>query len=152
MKIFRGILAIVVAIVVGSVAMTSLHSLGMVFWPEDSYPAGASPEELQAWMDGLRMETKLFATFAHWAGTGIAAGLAVMIAAPVADAFGELERPMWPAWALGGWFLVGGTANAYMLGTPLWLSAVDVAGYLPVAWLIGRALRYWQLSAPADFA
>lgn len=136
-----------VAIGIGSVVMTSLHSLGMIFWPEAPYPAGATPEELQAWMEGLRLETKLFATFAHWAGTAVAALLAVVIAAPIADAFGERQRPMWPAWALGGWFLVGGVANAYMLGTPFWLSALDVAGYVPVAWLIGRSLKHWQLPA-----
>jgi hypothetical protein len=147
MNIFRGILAVVVAIGVASVAMTSLHSLGMIFWPEDPYPAGATSEEMQAWMEGLRLETKLFATFAHWAGTAAGAFLAVMIAAPVADAFGERQRPLWPAWTLGGWFLIGGVANAYMLGTPLWLSALDVSGYVPVAWLIGRSLKHWRLPA-----
>lgn len=146
MNIFRGILGVVLAIVAGSVAMTSLHSLGMMVWPEDPYPVDASPEEMKAWMEGLRLETKLFATLAHWAGTAVAAFLAVWIAAPVADAFGEAKRPMWPAWTLGGWFLIGGFANAYMLGTPLWLSALDLAGYVPVAWLIGRSLQHWQLS------
>lgn len=147
MNIFRGILAVVVAIGVGSVAMTSLHSLGMVFWPEDPYPVGSTSEEMHAWMEGLRLETKLFATFAHWAGTAAAALLAMLIAAPVTDAFGERQRPMWPAWALGAWFLIGGVANAYMLGTPLWLSILDVAGYVPVAWLIGRSLTHWRLPA-----
>jgi hypothetical protein len=41
---------------------------------------------------------------------------------------------------MGIWFCIGGIANAYMLGTPLWLTVVDVLGYVPVAYGVGRLL------------
>ncbi len=141
MNNLRGVLAVVVGIVSGSLAMTWVHELGMQIWPEAPYPTEASPAEMQVWMNGLRLETKLFATVAHWTGTAIAALLAMMVSAPVRDYLGRRERRMWPAWTLGGWFLVGGIANAWMLGTPAWLTALDLIGYLPVAYLIGRGCR-----------
>ena len=45
---------------------------------------------------------------------------------------------MWPAYVMGGWFFLGGIANAIQLGTPMWLTVTDALGYLPVALMTGK--------------
>ena len=138
MRIIRNILSVVGAIALGSVTMSVLHNLQMTIWPEEAMPPQtASREEFQAWMAGLSMATMLAATVVHWIGTAVGAAAGVLIAAPSED---DGRRAMWPAWTMGIWFCIGGIANAYLLGTPLWLTVVDVLGYVPAAYLVGRAM------------
>ena len=139
MKIARNVGAVVAAFVVGSATMFILHDLHMMVWPEAGMPEiGSNPEEFRQWTEGLSLSTKLMATVVHWLGT--AAGVAVgMLLAARSDEDGK--RPMWPAWAMGGWFFVGGILNSAQMGTALWLSALDAVGYLPAAYLVARMLR-----------
>ncbi|MGB1074564.1 MAG: hypothetical protein ACPGYK_00100 [Flavobacteriales bacterium] len=144
--IFRGIAGVLIGIAMGSLSMTAFHSLGMVIWPEEPYPVGASEMELKVWMEGLSLPTKLFASLAHWVGTAAGAAAAVLVSHPKLNPVdGVRMRPMWPAWTLGAWFWIGGMANAWMLGTPLWLTLIDFVGYLPAAWLVGRGLKNWRM-------
>lgn len=146
----RMILGAVLGIFLGGVAMMQLHNLGMLIWPEAPYPGeNASPEVLHAWMEGLSLQTQLFATFAHWAGTATAAFLAVLFS-PNLRSTGE--RSMVFAWIAGAWYTIGGAANAYMLGTPVWLSLLDLVGYIPAAYFTGRALINYLSSRAASSA
>lgn len=139
MRIIRNILSVVVAIVLGSLTMFVLHDLHMKIWPEEAMPSQtATREEFQAWMAGLSMVTMLAATIVHWLGTAAGAAAGMLIAARSES---DGRRPMWPAWTMGIWFCIGGLANAYQLGTPLWLTVMDVLGYVPAAFLVGRLLR-----------
>lgn len=144
--ILRGIAGVLIGIAMGSLSMTAIHNLGMVIWPEEPYPVGASEMELKAWMEGLSLPTKLFASLAHWLGTAVGAAAAVFVTQPRVDPIaGVRMRPMWPAWTLGAWFWICGMANAWMLGTPLWLTLIDFVGYLPAAWMVGRLLKNWRM-------
>jgi len=50
-------------------------------------------------------------------------------------------------WVLGGFGLLGGAMNAFMLpGQPTWLMMLDVALYLPMGWL--GAMLVLRLKGP----
>jgi hypothetical protein len=68
---------------------------------------------------------------AHAVGTLAGAIAAARIAA---------HRPLVPAMAVGGVFLLGGIAAVRMMpATPAWFAAVDLGlAYLPMAWLGAR--------------
>ena len=136
MNTLRNVAAFVAAFIVGSITMLALHELHMNLWPEGAMPAStATTEEFRAWMETLSMPTMIAATVVHWLGT--AAGVAVgMLVAARSAATGQ--RAMWPAYVMGGWFFLGGIANAIQLGTPMWLTVTDALGYLPVALMTGK--------------
>ena len=136
MNTLRNIAAFVAAFIVGSLTMFALHELHMTLWPEEAMPSStATTEEFRAWMETLSMPTMIAATVVHWLGT--AAGVAVgMLVAARSAATGQ--RAMWPAYVMGGWFFLGGIANAIQLGTPMWLTVTDALGYLPVALMTGK--------------
>ena len=139
MKIARNVGAVVVAFVVGSATMFILHDLHMMVWPEAPMPKiGADPEDFREWTNGLKLSTKLIATVVHWLGTAAGVAVGMLLAAPSVE---DGKRPIWPAWAMGGWFFLGGILNAAQMGTALWLSALDALGYLPTAYLVARMLR-----------
>ena len=148
MYYLRMTLGAVLGIFLGGFAMIQLHNLGMLIWPEAPYPGeNVAPEVLHAWMEGLSLQTKLFATFAHWAGTATAACLAVLFS-PNLKSTGQ--RSMVYAWIAGGWYTIGGAANAYMMGTPVWLSVLDLVGYIPAAYFTGRSMVSWLASRAAS--
>ena len=136
MNTLRNIAAFVAAFIVGSITMFALHELHMTLWPEEAMPAStATTEEFRAWMETLSMPTMIAATVVHWLGTAAAVAVGMLVAARSA-ATGQ--RAMWPAYVMGGWFFLGGIANAIQLGTPMWLTVTDALGYLPVALMTGK--------------
>jgi hypothetical protein len=126
-KILRILLAVVVGLVVGSLINMGLISVsGQVIAP----PAGADVGT----MEGLRASLHLFEPkhfvfpfLAHALGT-LAGVFAAVLAAPAGARL--------PAYAVGGFFLLGGIANVVLLPAPVWFSALDlVLAYLPAGWL-----------------
>lgn len=137
----RNVASFFAAFVVGSITMFALHELHMTIWPEETMPpATASKEEFQAWMATFSLPTMLAATLVHWIGTMAGVAVGMLVATPKANG----KRPMWPAYLMGGWFFLGGIANAIQLGTPTWLTVLDAVGYLPVAMFVGKRLRVSQ--------
>lgn len=54
------------------------------------------------------------------------------------------------AWVIGGGFLAGGVAAAFMIPAPAWFIALDLLlAYLPMAWLAIAAGRWLQRGTPA---
>ena len=128
-SILINVLAFVVAVFVGSVVNMSLIMVsGQVIPP----PAGAdvtTMEGLQAALPLFEPKHFLFPFLAHALGTLVGAFAAAMIAA---------SHRMKFAFAVGVFFLLGGTANVFMLPSPLWFSVLDlILAYLPMAWLGG---------------
>ena len=78
----------------------------------------------------------LFPFIAHALGTLVGAYAALRIAASRQEVF---------AFAIGGFFLLGGIANAFMIPAPAWFIALDLVGaYIPMAWIAVRLLRALQ--------
>lgn len=136
----RFALAVLLGLVIGSaVNMGLIMVSGRVIPP----PAGAdvtTMEGLKASLHLFEARHFLFPFLAHALGTLVGACGAGLLAP---------GRSVLPAYVVGGFFLLGGMANAYLLPAPAWFAAVDLLlAYLPAAWL-GQALAAHGLRARA---
>ena len=125
--IIRNILAVVTAVIIGSVVnMGFIIMSGHIIPPPD----GADLTTSEGLIESMHlMEPKhfIFPFLAHAVGTFVGALLAVKIAA---------SHKMRFALAIGIVFLVGGITNVMMLPSPLWFTLLDLIGaYLPMAYL-----------------
>lgn len=123
----RTILAVVVGLVAGSILNMGLIQVGPQVIPP---PAGAdltTPEGLKAAMSLFEPKHFVFPFLAHALGTLLGAIVAAVIA-------GDLRRRA--AMIVGGLFLAGGIASAFMIPAPAWFIALDlIVAYIPMAWL-----------------
>ena len=123
--------AVVAGFFVGSLVNMGLIILSPHVIPP---PVGAdvtTMEGLQRTIHLFQPKHFLFPFLAHALGTLVGAAVAAMLS-PV--------RKGLSAGIVGGLFLTGGTANLFMLPSPLWFSVLDlVCAYLPMAWVGHRA-------------
>jgi hypothetical protein len=130
-KFLRMFLAVLLGVVIGSVVNMALIKVsGKVIPP----PTGADVTTMQGLKTSLHLfEPKhfIFPFLAHALGTFVGALVASFLAP---------AKSVFPAYVVGGLFLLGGIANAFMLPAPAWFIAADlILAYLPAAWL-GQAL------------
>ena len=96
-------------------------------------PEGAdstSMEGLKASMHLMQPKHFLFPFLAHAIGTFAGAALTAVLAA---------TYKMRMAMLVGVLFLIGGSANVFMLPSPMWFNVLDLVGaYLPMAWIAGK--------------
>lgn len=132
-KLLRNVLAVVGGGVVGSAVNMAIVTVGPSLVPP---PAGVDVTTAEGLAAGIHLfEPKHFLApfLAHALGTFAGALVAYLAAS---------GRKALPAWVVGGFFLLGGIAAAYMIPAPAWFIALDlVAAYLPMAWLAIRAGR-----------
>lgn len=141
-RYFRITLAVVIGLIVGSVVNTALIMVGgKVILP----PANADVTT----MEGLKASLHLFEA-RHYVFPFLAHALGTLVGALVACKLAPKLSPV-PAYIVGGFFMLGGIANAVMLPAPIWFITLDLlAAYFPAAWL-GYALvkRFFGGSQPA---
>lgn len=125
-RALRMLLAVIAGFVIGSVVNMALIMLsGRVIPP----PAGADVTT----MEGLRASLHLFEP-KHFVFPFLAHSLGTLIGAMVAALLAPGKSSV-AAYVVGGLFLLGGIANAFMLPAPAWFNAADlVLAYLPAAW------------------
>ncbi|HVK40216.1 MAG TPA: hypothetical protein VNA88_16920 [Candidatus Kapabacteria bacterium] len=137
----RIILAVVGGIVAGSIVNMGLIQLGSQMIPA---PAGVditTTEGLRAAMGLFEPRHFIFPFLAHALGTLFGAFVATWIA-------GDGGRL--PAYIVGGFFLLGGIASAFMIPAPAWFIAVDlIVAYIPMA-LLGAKLAPRRSAAVAS--
>jgi hypothetical protein len=123
----KNILAVVGGFVLGSIVnMCIIMVSGKIIPP----PLGADTTTMQ----GLKATMHLFET-KHFLMPFLAHALGALIGAAIAAIFG-ISNQMKLAIAVGLLFLLGGTANIFMLPSPTWFIIVDIAlAYLPMAFL-----------------
>lgn len=120
------------AAVVGSFVMLGLHSLSGVIWPDVAMERmPQDPDALAAFMEAMPLGAKWAVLVSHWLGT---------LSGSVVALIGTGRHAIWPGLAIGGWFMIGGIANNWMLPAPVWVEAVDLLGYVPLAYLVSRLL------------
>ena len=121
----RNVLAIVVALIVGSIINMLLVTVGPLLIPP---PAGVDVADMASLAASIHLfEARhfVFPFLAHALGTLTGAMIAVMI-----------SHRAWSAWLVGLLFLVGGIAVGVMIPAPIWFTALDlIVAYLPMAWL-----------------
>ncbi|KGM57787.1 signal peptide protein [Lysobacter arseniciresistens ZS79] len=132
-KLLRNVLAVVGGVVVGSAVNMAIVTVGPSLVPP---PAGVDVTTAEGFAAGIHLfEPKHFLApfLAHALGTFAGALVAYLVA---------IGRKAVPAWVVGGFFLLGGIAAAYMIPAPAWFIALDLlAAYLPIAWLAIRVGR-----------
>lgn len=143
-RFLRMLLAVVVGFVLGSVVNMALVVLGgKVVAP----PAGANV----ATMDGLKAAMHLFEP-RHFIFPFLAHAIGTLVGALVACALAPGKAPG-PAYIVGGLFLMGGVANAWMLPAPAWFNVADLLlAYLPMAWLGQALVRRMAVSGTSQAA
>ncbi len=134
--LIRNILAVVCGLVLGSAANMALVWMGPLLVAP---PVGVDMTTAQGLAEGMsRLQPQhfLFPLLAHALGT--------FMGALVAYAIAGSHKPRF-AWAIGGFFLLGGIVASAMIPAPLWFKLVDLVGaYLPMAWLaIQVGERLW---------
>ncbi len=125
--VLKNILAVIAGLLVGSaVNMGLIMFSGKIIPP----PAGAdvtTVEGLKASMHLFKPINFLFPFLAHALGTLAGAAFAARFSA---------TRKSVSAVIVGFFFLAGGTANVFMLPSPLWFTITDLGlAYLPMAYL-----------------
>lgn len=126
-KPIRITLSILLGIVAGSCVNMGLIMMGGQLIPP---PAGADVSTMEGLAAALPLfEPKhfVFPFLAHALGTLVGAFAAARLAPASATV---------AAFAVGGFFLLGGAANVMLLPGPLWFNALDLLlAYLPMTWL-----------------
>ena len=112
--------------------MMGLHLLSGVMWPEFSLnEMPANPQALEQFMASMPLGPKVAVLLSPWGGTVLGAVAAVLASG---------RRQVWPGLVMGAWFTIGGIATNAMLPAPLWMEALDLVGYIPLAYLVSRPL------------
>jgi hypothetical protein len=129
-SLLRNTLAVIAGFLAGSVANMALVMLGPLLIPS---PAGVDVTDAASLAQGIHrfQPWHFIAPFlAHAVGALVGALVAYLLAA-------RYKRAM--AWTVGGLFLCGGIAAAFLIPARPWFIAIDLAGaYLPMAWLACR--------------
>jgi len=130
-KFLQGLLAVVAGFVLGSVVNMALITVSGKIIPP---PTGADVTTMQ----GLKAALPLFEA-RHFIFPFMAHASGTLVGAMVACWLSRGKSPI-PAYIVGGLFLLGGIANAFMLPAPVWFVVADLLlAYTPAAWL-GQAL------------
>lgn len=128
--VLRNLAALVAGIVLGGMINGALVSAGPRVFPPPEGLDWANPESLAAGAHLLEPRHFVFPFLAHALGTLAGALTAHLLGAGPRRAL---------AFGVGGLFLAGGIAAAFLIPAPAWFVALDlVAAYLPMAWLASR--------------
>lgn len=129
MKIVRGILAIIVGIVAGSV----LNGVILLL----SFAVLGAPEGLNIFdAESVKANAGSFTT-ANFVGTLFAHQMGTLLGAFVAAKIAPSYRMIF-AVAIGVWFLLGGIYAATVVAAPVWFVVIDLALYIPTAFVGGK--------------
>ena len=123
----KNVLAVIVGIVVGSIANMILVLLGPVIIPTPDGVDVTNVESIRSSMHLFEFKHFVFPFLAHALGTLAGAYLAAVIAA---------SCRMAAAMVVGGLFLIGGIVNTFLIAAPVLFNVVDLVGaYVPMAWI-----------------
>ena len=126
----KNVLAVIVGVVVGSIANMLLVTIGPYVIPPPDAVDVTDVKSNKSSMHLFEFRHFIFPFLAHALGTLVGAWLAALIAASCRMAV---------AMVVGGLFLIGGIANVIMIGGPVLFNVVDlVCAYVPMAWIGAR--------------
>ena len=117
----KNILAVILGLIIGNIAIMSLHYLGLYFYP---LPEGVDMSDMTAIAEYVKIAplgSLLMVMLAHIGGTFIA-GVSTTL----------LSKEIVVAYIVGGFFTISGIWNLYLLPHPMWFN-IEVVLYLPAA-------------------
>ncbi|MBW6490287.1 MAG: hypothetical protein K0B15_03725 [Lentimicrobium sp.] len=128
--IIRNILAVIIGWIIGNVVNGGIIMISGSIIPPPEGADLSNMESLKSSMHLFGPANFLMPFLAHAMGTFFGALAAALIAGSYKMHF---------ALIIGALFLVGGVWTIFLLPSPLWFSAVDIAfAYFPMAWLGGK--------------
>ena len=128
--IIRNILAVVAGIIIGGAVNMGIILISSSIIPPPEGADITTMEGLKASMHLMQPKHFIMPFLAHALGTLVGASIAATIV---------VNHKMKFALAIGGWFLLGGIVNIFMLPSPIWFTVVDLAGaYIPMSYLGGK--------------
>jgi hypothetical protein len=128
--IIRNILAVVAGIIIGGAVNMGIILISSSIIPPPEGADITTMEGLKASMHLMQPKHFIMPFLAHALGTLVGAYIAATIV---------VNHKMKFAVAIGGWFLLGGIVNIFMLPSPIWFTVVDLAvAYVPMAYLGGK--------------
>jgi hypothetical protein len=126
----KNILAVIAAVIGGSLVNIALVNLNGVLI---ALPEGADISS----MEGLAASMSLFQPI-HFLMPWLGHALGTLVGAFIAAKLAVTHKKMF-AGVIGGFFLAGGIANAYMLPAPMWFIVADLLlAYIPMAMIGAR--------------
>ncbi|TGL31375.1 hypothetical protein EHQ52_15680 [Leptospira koniambonensis] len=125
----RNTLSVIAGLIIGSIVNMGLITISGSIIPPPEGADVTTMEGLKASIHLFQPKHFIFPFLAHALGTFVGALVAASIAASHKLKF---------ALVIGGFFLVGGTANVLMLPAPAWFNVLDLVGaYIPTSYLAG---------------
>jgi hypothetical protein len=127
--IVKNILAVFAGIIFGGVVNMGIIMVSSSIIPPPEGAVLTTMEGLKESMHLMQPKHFLMPFLAHAIGAFVGAFLTATLAA---------NNKMKFALGVGGWFLLGGIANIFMLPSPIWFTIVDLVGaYIPMGYLAG---------------
>ena len=117
----KNILAVILGLIIGNIAIMGLHYVGMFFYP---LPEGTDMGDMNAIAEYIKIApfgSLLFVMLAHIGGAFLA-GLSTAL----------VSKKMLTVYLVGGFFTLAGIYNLYMLPHPLWFN-IEIILYFPAA-------------------
>lgn len=123
----QNILGLLLGIIIGSIINMSIVTISGNLIP---LPIGVNPEDVNSLRENIHVfESK------HYIMPFLAHALGTLSGAFIASKIAVTKKKM-HAFIVGLFFLVGGISAAYMIGTPILPTTIDlVLAYLPMAWI-----------------
>lgn len=124
--ILKNVLAVVAGLIVGMISNMAIGNLGLNIIPQ---PTGVDPKDIESIIANIdKYESKHFILpiIAHASQALFGGFIAARFAA---------SKNLQMALIVGVLSLLGGLAMIIMVPTPTWVIIVDLALYLPAAWL-----------------
>lgn len=124
--ILRNVLAVIAGLIVGGVVNMALVSLGPMVIPPPEGIDMSNVESLKANSHLLGLKHFIFPWLAHALNALVGAFVCTKIAA---------SHHKTLSLGIGGLTMIGGIATIMMIPAPMVFKVVDLAAYLPMAWL-----------------
>ena len=126
----QNILGLLLGIIIGSIINMSIITISGNLIP---LPLGVNPEDVNS----LRENIHLFES-KHYIMPFLAHALGTLSGAFIASKIAVTKKKVY-AYIVGLFFLVGGISAAFMIGTPILPTTIDLLfAYLPMAWIAHR--------------
>jgi hypothetical protein len=128
--IIKNILAVVAGVVIGGALNSGIIMISSSVIPP---PNGADVTT----MEGLKAALPFFQP-KHFIMPFLAHALGTLLGAFIAAKFSANHKMIF-AYVIGGFFLIGGISNVFMLPSPVWFTIVDlVLAYIPMSFIASK--------------
>lgn len=123
----NNILAVIAGVIIGGALNMGIISISSSVIPPPNGADVTTMEGLKAALPFFQPKHFLMPFLAHALGTLLGAYIAVRFSA---------NHKKIIAFLIGGFFLIGGISNIFMLPSPIWFTVVDlVCAYIPMSYL-----------------